>query len=139
MTVATVTAVVVAATAVPAGLGGFLWPLLTGFTGNRTDPSGGGFELNKRINYSLATFFPGNGKGQGKRAQMTQRTFGYSQRLMNKHFSPAGRILIDNFESQAGRYMDDNQIETSFKDFKELGIFRDLSNGIKFELLTKNL
>lgn len=49
MTVATVTAVVVAATAVPAGLGGFLWPLLTGFTGNRTDPSGGGFELNKRI------------------------------------------------------------------------------------------
>ena len=57
-------------------------------------------------------------------------------RLMNKHFSPAGRILIDNFESQAGRYMDDNQIETSFKDFKELGIFRDLSNGIKFELLT---
>ena len=35
--------------------------------------------------------------------------------------------------------MDVNQIETSFKDFKELGIFRDLSNGIKFELLTKNL
>jgi hypothetical protein len=46
VTVAAAAAVTaVAAVAAVGGLGGFLLPLLTGFTGKRTDPSGGGSEL----------------------------------------------------------------------------------------------